>query len=230
MATDTAWLRVRGLSKSYDDAGGARMVLRGLDLDLVRGEAVALVGRSGCGKSTLLNVLAGIDRPDAGEVSVAGTLLTALDERRRTLFRRRHIGFVFQFFNLIPTLTVRENLLLPLELGGQCDAAGRAGAAELLGAVGLAGRETSYPEQLSGGEQQRLAVARAVVHRPALLLADEPTGNLDSETGLVIMELLLGLVRRHELSLLWVTHSAELAALADRTLVMREGALHEAGR
>src|SRR3569833_3232499 len=140
MAADTAWLRVRGLSKSYDDAGGARRVLRGLDLDLVRGEAGALVGRSGCGKSTLLNVLAGIDRPDAGEISVAGTLLPALDERRRTLFRRRHIGFVFQINNLIPTLTVRENLLLPLELGGQCDAAGCAGAAELLVAVGLAGR------------------------------------------------------------------------------------------
>src|SRR3569623_3083894 len=125
MATDTAWLRVRGRSKSYDDAGGARMVLRGLDLDLVRGEAVALVGRSGCGKSTLLNVLACIDRPVAGEVSVAGTLLTALDERRRTLFRRRHIGFVFQYFNLNPTHTVIENLLMPLELGDTCNTAGR---------------------------------------------------------------------------------------------------------
>ena len=227
---DTGWLRVRGLSKSYHEAGRERAVLRSLDLELARGESIALVGRSGCGKSTLLNLIAGIDRPGAGTVEIAGTRISELDERRRTLFRRRHIGFVFQFFNLIPTLTVMENLLLPLELGGQCNAAGRARAAELLAAVGLAGREASYPDHLSGGEQQRLAIARASVHRPALLLADEPTGNLDSETGQWVMTLLLALVREHGLSLLWVTHSAELAASAARVLIMREGRVQEAAR
>ena len=228
--SDTAWLRVRGLSKHYREAGRERPVLRDLDLDLARGESVALVGRSGCGKSTLLNLIAGIDRPDAGTVEIAGTEVSALDERGRSLFRRRHIGLVFQFFNLIPTLTAMENLLLPLELGGQADAAGHARAAELLDAVGLAGREASYPEHLSGGEQQRLAIARAIVHRPALLLADEPTGNLDSETGQKVMTLLLTLVREHGPSLLWVTHSEELAASAGRVLVMREGRVHEAAR
>ena len=228
--SDTAWLRLRGLSKVYKEAGRVRPVLSNLDFDMKRGECVALVGRSGCGKSTLLNLIAGIDRPSAGAITVAGTSLDELDERRRSLFRRRHIGFVFQFFNLIPTLTVRENLLLPLELCGLCDDAGCARANELLGVIGLAGRDDSYPEQLSGGEQQRLAVARAVVHRPALLLADEPTGNLDSETAQAVMSLLMGLVREQGLSLLLVTHSAELASVADRVLVMREGGLREAPR
>lgn len=220
---DTGWLRVRGLSKSYHEAGRERAVLHDLDLELARGEGIALVGRSGCGKSTLLNLIAGIDRPDAGTVEIAGTRISQLDERRRTLFRRRHIGFVFQFFNLIPTLTVMENLLLPLELGGQCDAAGRTRAAELLAAVGLAGREASYPDHLSGGEQQRLAIARAIVHRPALLLADEPTGNLDPETSIGIMQLLYR-INKAGTTVLVATHDAHMVdRMRRRVIEMQSG-------
>ena len=166
-----------------------------------------LLGRSGSGKSTLLNLVSGIDLPNSGAVVVAGVDLTALDEHRRTLFRRRHIGFIFQFFNLIPLLTVEENLLLPLELTDQLDAAGRARARKLLDRVGLGDRAASYPEQLSGGEQQRLAVARALVHDPPLVLADEPTGNLDEETAGAVLDLLDGLARETRKTVIMVTHS-----------------------
>src|SRR3989454_1469943 len=188
-------VELRQVGKSYREGEVERVVLRDVSLTIARGEIVVLVGRSGSGKSTLLNVIAGIDRPTAGSVLVDGTDLTALDEQARTRFRRRHIGFVFQFFNLIPLLTVEENLLLPLDLNGRADAEGVARARGLLERVGLAGRGDSFPERLSGGEQQRVAIARALIHDPALILADEPTGNLDAETAAGVLDLLGTLAR-----------------------------------
>ncbi len=220
MTNDDQLVTIRGLSRAYREGERSRQVLQDLDLDVGRGECVALLGRSGCGKSTLLNLISGIDRPDAGRIRIDGVELTTLDEHRRTLFRRRHIGFVYQFFNLIPTLTVEENLLLPLELNG-LDA--RAEALELLAAVGLADRGNSFPDRLSGGEQQRVALVRALVHRPSLLLADEPTGNLDAHTGQRILDLLRTLVSERGTTLMLVTHSEDVAGLADRVLYLRNG-------
>jgi putative ABC transport system ATP-binding protein len=227
---DDALVVLRALCKSYPEGSGQRLVLRELNMHIGAGEIVALVGRSGCGKSTLLNLISGIDAPTSGTVRVAGIDLTALSERQRTLFRRQHIGFIFQFFNLIPTLTVRENLLLPLELQGFVDPAQHRKAEEILAAVGLADRAGSYPDRLSGGEQQRVAIARAVVHRPQLLLADEPTGNLDAESGQLVLALLQQLAEEGGLTLLLVTHSVEVAAIAHRVLTMREGQLLEGSR
>jgi putative ABC transport system ATP-binding protein len=183
------------LSKTYREGEAERVVLRDVSLTLAAGEIVVLVGRSGSGKSTLLNLIAGIDRPTAGSVAVHGTDLTALDEQARTRFRQRHIGFVFQFFSLIPILTVEENLLLPLDLNGRADDKGVARARALLERVGLAGRGDSFPERLSGGEQQRVAIARALIHEPDVILADEPTGNLDADTAADVLDLLDKLAR-----------------------------------
>ena len=216
-------LVVSELVKSFEEPGGRREVLRGASLTIDAGELVALVGRSGSGKSTLLNLVAGIDRPSSGRISIDGVEVSALGERARSIFRRRHIGFVFQFFNLIPTLTVEENVRLPLELGRAAVAADRARARELLGAVGLGDRPRAFPDQLSGGEQQRVAIARALVHQPALLLADEPTGALDRETGSRVLQLLIELGRGRRTTVLLVTHSDEVAQAADRTLVVEEG-------
>ena len=218
-------VRLRGLSRSYQEGDRTHRVLDGVDMDFARGETVALLGPSGSGKSTLLNLMSGIDTADEGTVEVDGTDLTKLSERDRTLFRRRHIGFVFQFFNLLPTLTVEENLLLPLELAGQVGGDDRRRARELLGAVGLGDRAGTFPDRLSGGEQQRIAVARALVHRPLLVLADEPTGNLDAETGLRVLALLDDLVRESGTTLLMVTHAADVAARADRILTVQGGRL-----
>lgn len=220
-------VRLRGLSRSYREGDRTHRVLHGVDMDFGRGERVALLGPSGSGKSTLLNLMSGIDTADEGTVEVDGTDLTRLSERDRTLFRRRHIGFVFQFFNLLPTLTVEENLLLPLELAGQVGVDDRRRASALLEAVGLAHRTGTFPDRLSGGEQQRIAVARALVHRPLLVLADEPTGNLDAETGLRVLALLDDLVRESGTTLLMVTHAPEVAARADRILTVRGGHLVE---
>src|SRR5215831_5894471 len=220
-------LELRNVSKSYREGDAERVVLRDVSVTIARGEIVVLLGRSGSGKSTLLNVIAGIDRPTAGCVMVDGTDLTALDEQARTRFRRTHIGFVFQFFNLIPLLTVEENLLLPLDLLGRADARGRARAAELLDRVGLADRARAYPDRLSGGEQQRVAVARALVHDPALVLADEPTGNLDAETAKVVVELLDQLVRELGKTVVMATHSAEVVGNADRVFLVQHGQLAE---
>jgi putative ABC transport system ATP-binding protein len=222
-------IRLRGLTKVYPEGEKERVVLRGVDADFHRGEFVALVGRSGSGKSTLLNLISGIDPPTSGEVVVGGTDLTRLSEQNRTLFRRSHVGFIFQFYNLIPTLTVMENLLLPLELKGRIGAEERSRARELLSRIALGDRGESYPDRLSGGEQQRLAIARALVHRPRILLADEPTGNLDAETGASVMELLSAMVREAGMTLLLVTHSRDVTALADRTLTVRDGVLLEEG-
>jgi putative ABC transport system ATP-binding protein len=224
-----AAVEIRALSKAFaeGEAGRRRAVLGRLSLSVAQGEIVALMGRSGSGKSTLLNVIAGIDQPDEGTVSVGGTAVSTLPERARTLYRRRQIGFVFQFFNLLPTLTVAENVLLPLELLGR----GRQGAAQvaaLLAAVGLGDRGGAFPDRLSGGEQQRVAVARALVHEPALVLADEPTGALDGETGRLVLALLVDLARKAGRSMILATHSAEVARAADRVLVLDSGRLIEA--
>jgi putative ABC transport system ATP-binding protein len=225
--SDRPLLVIKGLSKGYREGGGYHPILTGADAVLGRGEFVALLGPSGSGKSTLLNLLSGIDAPDAGEVVVDGISLTGMTERERTLFRRHHIGFVFQSFNLIPTLTIEENLLLPLELKGRLGAEQRQKARSLLEKVGLAGRESTYPDRLSGGEQQRVAVARALVHDPDLVLADEPTGNLDAETGEKILDLLVSMASSADKTLLAVTHSRDVAARADRVLRIRGGLLVE---
>src|SRR5215475_8431844 len=222
-----AALELNRISKSYREGEVERVVLRDVSLTIARGEIVVLLGRSGSGKSTLLNVIAGIDRPTAGSVIVNGTDLTALDEDARTRFRRRHIGFVFQFFNLIPVLTVEENLRLPLQLNGGDDAAGVARARALLDRVGLGGRGASAPERLSGGEQQRVAIARSLVHDPALILADEPTGTLDAETAASVLALFDALARESGKTVVMVTHSREVVGAADRIFAVERGRLVE---
>ena len=226
------FIRLRNICRSYTQGSGQRAVLDRLDGEIQRGESIALLGRSGCGKSTLLNLIGGIDQPDEGEILIDGVAITALDEHARTLFRRRHIGFIYQFFNLVPTLTIEENLMLPLELNGWQPSRGRERAFELLRAVELSHRAASFPEQLSGGEQQRVAVARALAHQPDLLLADEPTGNLDAETGEQVLALLEQLVSTEQCTLLMVTHSQAVAERADRILTLVQGRLSEtrAGR
>jgi putative ABC transport system ATP-binding protein len=220
-------VELRNLGKTYREGEAERVVLSDVSLTIASGEIVVLVGRSGSGKSTLLNLVAGIDRPTAGRVVVNGTDLTALNEQARTRFRRQHIGFVFQFFNLIPLLTVEENLLLPLELNDRADAKGVARARELLERVGLAGRGDSFPERLSGGEQQRVAIARALIHEPDIILADEPTGNLDADTAAGVLELLDSLAREAGRTVLMATHSREVIGVADRVLTIQRGALVE---
>jgi putative ABC transport system ATP-binding protein len=220
-----ASLDIAGLRKTYVEAGGRRTIFRALDLQVGAGEVVALLGASGSGKTTLLNLISGIDAPDGGSIRIGDIEVTALAEPHRTLFRRRHIGFVFQFFNLIPTLTLAENLGLPLELIGTKPAEGQTRIRHLLDRVGLGGRPDSFPERLSGGEQQRAAVARALAHRPQLILADEPTGNLDRESGIGIMELLADLAREHGTTVLTVTHSETVAARCDRALRLADGEL-----
>jgi putative ABC transport system ATP-binding protein len=213
--------------KVYREGESERVVLRDIDVRVAAGEIVVLLGRSGSGKSTLLNLVSGIDRPTSGTVRVEGVDVAALSETARTLLRRRRIGFIFQFFNLVPTLTVEENLRLPLELNGVDGAAGRARVLARLGEVGLADRAASFPDRLSGGEQQRVAVARALVHDPALVLADEPTGNLDAESAGQVLGLLAGLARRAGKTVIAASHSDEVAALADRVLTLADGRLAE---
>jgi putative ABC transport system ATP-binding protein len=200
-------------------------VLRGIDAEIRQGESVAVVGPSGCGKSSLLNVISGIDIPQRGRVVVAGTDITRLNERERTLFRRRNIGFVYQFFNLLPTLNVEENVLLPLALLGIGEGTRVESALAVLEELGLGGRRASFPDRLSGGEQQRVALARALAHGPQLVLADEPTGNLDARSGTGVLALLDRLVRRRSHSLLMATHSEQVAGFADRVLHLDEGRL-----
>jgi putative ABC transport system ATP-binding protein len=214
-------IRVRDLIMRLPSAAGPLTILDGVALDVEDGEFVAITGPSGSGKSTLLGLLAGLDRPTGGTITVAGTDLDGLDEDRLARFRLRTIGYVFQSFHLIPTLTAAENVAVPLELDGVADAFVRARA--LLDAVGVGARSDHYPVQLSGGEQQRVALARAVALSPPLLLADEPTGNLDGATGAAIIELLLRLRRDAGSTLVMVTHDPALACHADRTIALRDG-------
>ena len=223
-------ITITGLSKSFEEAGKVRTVLHDVSTELARGEFVVLLGKSGSGKSTLLNLLGGIDSPSTGSITIAGIDITRLAEHERTLFRRKNIGFIFQFYNLLPTLTVGENVLLPLELNGASNGAGRRHAWELLEMVGLADRRDSYPDRLSGGEQQRVAIARALVHDPLLILADEPTGNLDADTGQIVLELLDTLTRRAGKNLVMATHSPDVIGYADRIFRIDDGLLHEAER
>ncbi|HEX9942049.1 MAG TPA: ABC transporter ATP-binding protein [Thermoanaerobaculia bacterium] len=227
MADPSPLIELRNLTKTYEEGDRRRMVLCDTSVSIRRGELAVLIGRSGSGKSTLLNLLSGIDQPSSGAVVIDGVEISSLPERERTLFRREKIGFVFQFFNLIPTLTVAENLLLPLELKGKVSAGERRAALDLLAEVGLADRAASYPDRLSGGEQQRVAVARALAHDPLLALADEPTGNLDLETGLQVLEILDRLTRRAGKTMVMVTHSPEVVGSADRVFRIEDCRLVE---
>ncbi|WKZ35111.1 MAG: ABC transporter ATP-binding protein [Anaerolineales bacterium] len=221
----TAFLRFQDLTKSYYEGDVQRVVLQNAHAEFKPGEMTAIIGKSGSGKSTLLNLISGIDAPDSGQIWVEGRDLAALPERERTLFRRARIGFIFQFYNLIPTLTVGENISLPLELNRFPRAQAQKKAKDFLDSVGLVDRWTTFPEKLSGGEQQRVALARALVHDPLLILADEPTGNLDEETGTQVMSLLAKLTREQNRTLLMVTHSVETASYADRVLRLSHGQL-----
>jgi len=201
------------------------VVLASLNADFSHGETVALRGRSGSGKSTLLNLISGIDEPDEGEIRIDGAAITAMSERERTLYRRKNIGFVYQAFNLVPTLTAADNVRLVLELNGVAGDEANQRVFDLLAAVGLEDRQATYPDVLSGGEQQRVAIARALAHKPSLLLADEPTGNLDDVTAADILSLLDNLVRAHGGTMIIATHSATVADFCDRRLELREGLL-----
>jgi len=218
-------LRIRGLSKSY---GGARprTLLRNIALDLASGEYIAIRGESGVGKSTLLNLIAGLDLPDAGSIVLDGQELTALDDTRRTLLRRSRIGFVFQAFHLLPHLTVARNVALPLALSGTGAREASARVTDMLEAVGLAQAAQVYPRELSGGEMQRVAIARALVHHPRLVLADEPTGNLDPESAAQVIALLREQIKRERAGGVLVTHSARAAATTDRVLLLSADGLH----
>ncbi len=231
-----AVLEARGLSKSYPQARHPREVVGDVSLSLRRGEFFAVMGPSGCGKSTLLHLLGGLVAPDRGQVVLAGTDLYALPEAQRSAFRRRHVGFIFQFFNLLPGLTAAENVVLPYRLergrawplrGLGRDRDARARAERVMTTLGLTGLQGRRPEEISGGEQQRVAVARALVTDPALLLADEPTGNLDYHAGRSVLELLLNLCRREQRTILVVTHDVRTAAYADRVAIMVDGGLRE---
>jgi putative ABC transport system ATP-binding protein len=225
--TNSAFIELRNLSKIFPEGLIRHEVLHQVNFRIRKGELVILLGRSGSGKSTLLNLISGIDLPTSGEVFINHENLTQLSEQQRTIFRRQNIGFIFQFFNLIPTLTVEENLLLPLELNEKSGLSAQKKVHQILTEVGLADRAHSYPDRLSGGEQQRIAIARALIHEPQLILADEPTGNLDYETGRQIIELLDRLVRQNGKTMLMATHSRELIGLADRIVTIRDGALYE---
>ena len=219
-----AMLSIRGLARGF----GARPILDGLDLELTAGEYVAIIGESGAGKSTLLNLVAGLDRADAGRISIGGEDITVLDEDARTRLRRAKVGFVFQAFHILPHLTVAQNVELPLVLLGIEPGERRRRTMQLLAAVGLGDRAESPPRELSGGELQRVAVARALVHRPALVLADEPTGNLDPDTAETVLRLLAGTIKAEGAAGILVTHSIHAAATADRVLRLDHGRLRVA--
>jgi putative ABC transport system ATP-binding protein len=213
------------LCRSFQEGDKTHDVLSGLSIDVMKGETVALRGRSGSGKSTLLNLISGIDAPDSGDVEIAGKFINRLSERDRTIFRRENIGFVYQAFNLVPTLTVADNIRLVLELNGVREPESTDRIDRLLHDVNLADRAESYPDVLSGGEQQRVAIARALVHNPPLLLADEPTGNLDDQTAGIVLRLLEELVQRAGGTMIIATHSASVAASCDRVLELHDGRL-----
>jgi len=214
-------IELRGVSKTVQSGAHPLTILHPLDYSIAAGQFVAIVGPSGSGKSTLLGLLAGLDAPSTGEIVIDGIDITRLSEDALARLRGEKIGFVFQFFHLVPSLTAVENISVPMEIAGRRDAMAR--ARQLIGEVGLADRAHHYPSQLSGGEQQRIAIARALANDPPIVLADEPTGNLDSGTGRIILDLLLNVRRTRGATLVLVTHDAELAALADTRLTLRDG-------
>jgi putative ABC transport system ATP-binding protein len=218
-------LELKRVSKKYIEGKSEHIVLNNLNLSVKEGEIIILFGKSGSGKSTLLNIISGIDTPDSGNVLIGGADITRLDEKERTLIRRNKIGFIFQFFNLIPTLTVKENLLLPLELSEIKNEEEKINS--ILGELELLERSNTYPDKLSGGEQQRIAIARALIHDPDIILADEPTGNLDYETSLQIIDLLDRVVKKEGKTMIMVTHSRDVIGLADRIFSLREGRLKD---
>lgn len=222
-------ISVNNVVRRFSEGEAEHRVLAGASFDVQAGQCIALLGQSGSGKSTLLNLLGGIDRPDGGELWVAGRNLAELGEPELTLFRRKTIGYVYQFFNLIPTLTVCENVELPLELLGIAPRLRKQRVDQWLQRVELAGRGHAFPDQLSGGEQQRVAIARALVHEPEIVLADEPTGNLDAETGHRVLDRLTSLSRDLGRTLIIVTHSREVVRVADRVLELRDGLVQESG-
>jgi putative ABC transport system ATP-binding protein len=209
------------VTRRYGEGETAVDALRGVSLGVARGELVAVMGPSGSGKSTLMHILAGLDKPTSGTVAIAGTEITALDDAKLTKLRREHIGFVFQFFNLLPMLTAEENVVLPLSIAGEKP--DKKWLDELLGKMGLGDRRTHRPSELSGGQQQRVAIARALVTRPTILFADEPTGNLDSKTGGEILELMRDSVDSYGQTTVMVTHEARAASIADRILFIGDG-------
>ncbi|NEP11134.1 MAG: ABC transporter ATP-binding protein [Symploca sp. SIO2C1] len=225
--TIRVFIELRNLSKNFVEGSGTRLVLNQVNATFNQGEFIVLLGQSGSGKSTLLNLLSGIEKPTTGQVLINGVAVNEMSERDCTLFRRDRIGFVFQFFNLIPTLTVLENVTLPQELAGKEIKELEDMALKLLREVGLAERCQTFPDQLSGGQQQRVAIARALIHNPMLILADEPTGNLDEETGDCVLKLLLELTRNVNKTLIMATHNPEIAKMADRVLRVHEGTLQE---
>jgi putative ABC transport system ATP-binding protein len=226
MESNGAILSLEDVALTLASAAGAVNILRGVDLDVAPGETLGVVGPSGSGKSTLMSVIAGLERPTSGSVSVAGHRLGELSEDELALFRRNHVGIVFQSFHLIPTMTAIENVAIPLELAGRRDAFAAAGA--MLERVGLEARLGHYPSQLSGGEQQRVALARAFAGGPDLVLADEPTGNLDSETGAAIVDLMFDIQARDGSTLLLITHDDAVAERCKRIVQMNDGRLHDA--
>jgi putative ABC transport system ATP-binding protein len=218
---DGAVVQARGLERQYGEGATAVHALRGVSLDVEQAQLVAVMGPSGSGKSTLMHTLAGLDTPTSGTVTIAGTEITDLDDAKLTRLRRDHIGFVFQFFNLLPMLTAEENVLLPLSIAGERP--DREWLEELLAKMGLADRRRHRPSELSGGQQQRVAIARALVTRPTILFADEPTGNLDSKTGGEILDLLRDSAREYGQTIVMVTHEARAAAIADRIMFLADG-------
>ena len=222
---DSVQVRLSNLGRSYIEGERRHEVLSGISAEFATGQSIAIRGRSGSGKSTLLNLISGIDTPDTGQVEVSGLNITTMNERDRTLFRRQHIGFVYQAFNLVPTLSVADNIRLVLELNKVPETEAAVRIDELLRAVELHERADSYPDILSGGEQQRVAIARALCHRPALLLADEPTGNLDDKTAENVLRLLDALLRKTGGTLIVATHSSTVASFCDRVLELHDGKL-----
>jgi len=220
-------IQLQGLSKSYEEAGKSHWILNNVNAVLPSNQLTVLLGKSGCGKSTLLNLIAGIDLPEAGQIWIGDREVTRLNDHERTLFRRRKIGFVFQFFNLIPTLSVLENVTLIQDLDQKTSNSkdDKKKVIELLDQVGLADRKDSMPDQLSGGEQQRVALARALAHDPELILADEPTGNLDQETGDRVLALMIDLIRKKGKTLVVATHSSDILTSADHIFKIHEGDL-----
>lgn len=216
-------IRIQGLTKAFQDGGQTHVVLRDLDLEIESGCFLALLGRSGCGKSTLLNCIAGLEAPDAGTISIGDREITELDDATLTRLRRDRIGIVFQFFNLLPMLSVLDNVTLPAMLGGGRSGPIRERGLALLDELGLVDRATEMPDHLSGGEQQRVATARALINQPDVILADEPTGNLDAETAARTLELLRDVNQRHGVTVVLVTHSAEAARAAQRIASMEGG-------